>query len=300
MHHADHETPSKENLPLETMTANIDTLEVQPTRDTEPPKKAVQDITTVTFCGCGFLGVYLVGAATYLQDNVPSLLRGHLAGSSVGSLIATCVACDVPLQILRENLLSTARMSRKYILGSFNPFFSLEDSLLQCTLRALPEDAHIRASGRVFLSLTRVSTLANEIVSEFNSRDELIQALICCCFLPGLSGYSVPSFRGRRYIDGGLTNNTPMKGEETLAINAFSGDFDIMPDEGGDLLGQLLPRVFGVSMTRTNLRKVFSALLPPTPEELDKFYYFGYADAQKFAPVAGGGRRKSFLNNFFG
>lgn len=38
-----HETPSKENLPLETMTANIDTLEVQPTRDTEPPKKAVQE-----------------------------------------------------------------------------------------------------------------------------------------------------------------------------------------------------------------------------------------------------------------
>ncbi|XP_042871177.1 uncharacterized protein LOC122252655 isoform X2 [Penaeus japonicus] len=300
LHHDEHEAPNETTLPLETMTANIDTLEVQPPRDTEPPKKTVQNITTVTFCGCGFLGVYLVGAATYLQDHVPVLLRGRLAGSSVGSLIATCIACDVPLQILRENLLSTARMSRKYILGAFNPFFSLEDSLLKCTLRALPEDAHIRASGRVFLSLTRVSSLTNEIVSEFNSRDELIQALICCCFLPGLSGYTVPTFRGRRYIDGGLTNNNPLKNEETLAINAFSGDFDIMPEEDEDFLGQILPRIFDVSATRTNMRKVFRALLPPSPEELDKYYYYGYADAQKFMPVAGGSRRKSFLNNFFG
>lgn len=57
-------------------------------------------IKAVTFCGCGFLGIYLVGAATCLQQHRPRLLQGPLGGSSVGSLIATCLVCDVPLQVL--------------------------------------------------------------------------------------------------------------------------------------------------------------------------------------------------------
>ena len=59
----------------------------------------VHSITAVTFCGCGFLGVYLVGVATYMQQHTPKILRGRLGGSSVGSLIATCLACDVPLEV---------------------------------------------------------------------------------------------------------------------------------------------------------------------------------------------------------
>lgn len=39
----------------------------------------------------------------------------------------------------------------------------------------LPEDAHIRVSGKVHISLTRVYDRQNVIVSQFDSREELIE-----------------------------------------------------------------------------------------------------------------------------
>ncbi|KAK8730299.1 hypothetical protein OTU49_008204, partial [Cherax quadricarinatus] len=106
--------------------------------------------------------MYQIGAATYLQEHVPQLLQGRLGGSSVGSLLATTIVCGIPLQLVRETLLKTAKASRAHTLGPFSPFFPLEEPLLKNLLEMLPEDAHIRASGRLHLSLTRASTLENE------------------------------------------------------------------------------------------------------------------------------------------
>ncbi|XP_071527198.1 uncharacterized protein [Panulirus ornatus] len=248
----------------------------------EKIKKPLGSIKAVTFCGCGFLGVYLVGAATCLKENAPSLLRGKLAGSSVGSLIATCIVCDVPLQVLRETLLKTAKVSRSYILGSFNPFFPLEEPLLRNLLEMLPEDAHIRATGRLHLSLTRASTLTNEVVSEYKTRDELLRAVLCCCFLPGISGFSLPTFQGRRYIDGGMSNNMPLKSPTTLSINAFAGEFDICPVNDGKNYGPTSAFNQTLEMSPDNLRKFFLALVPPEPEDLDVYYDQGYADTLKY------------------
>lgn len=242
-------------------------------------KKSVDDVTAVTFCGCGFLGVYLVGVATYMQHHTPKILRGRLGGSSVGSLIATCLACDVPLEVVRKSIIETAKASREYILGAFNPLFPLEEPLLRSLLELLPEDAHIRASGRLYLSLTRASTLTNEVVSQYETRDELLRAVLCCCFLPGVSGFSVPTFQGRKYIDGGMSNNMPLKGPFTISVNAFAGGFDICPEE---------PNSYGptsafnqtIEMSADNFRKFFQALLPPT--DLDTYYAQGYDDAKKY------------------
>lgn len=39
-----------------------------------------------------------------------------------------------------------------------------------------------------------------QVVSEYKTRDELLRAVLCCCFLPGISGFSVPNFQGRRLV----------------------------------------------------------------------------------------------------
>ncbi|XP_042214980.1 uncharacterized protein LOC121861384 isoform X2 [Homarus americanus] len=245
-------------------------------------KKKLESITAVTFCGCGFLGGYLVGAATYIQEHAPGLLRGRLGGSSVGSLIATCIVCDVPLQAVRETILKTAKASRAYLFGPLSPFFPLEEPLLKNLLKMLPEDAHIRASGRLFLSLTRASTLTNEVVSEYKTRDELVRAVLCCCFLPGISGFSAPTFQGRRYVDGGMSNNMPLKGPTTLSINVFAGEFDISPDEDDTNYGPTTVFNQTLEMSMENLRKFYLAIVPPESEELDVYYDRGYADARKY------------------
>ncbi|XP_050713001.1 patatin-like phospholipase domain-containing protein 2 isoform X2 [Eriocheir sinensis] len=242
-------------------------------------KKNIDDVTAVTFCGCGFLGVYLVGVATYMQQHVPQILRGRLGGSSVGSLIATCLACDVPIEVVRKSINETAEAARQYTFGVFNPFYPLEEPLLGKLLELLPEDAHIRASGRLYLSLTRASTLTNEVVCEYATRDELLRAVLCCCFLPGVSGFSVPTFQGHKYIDGGMSNNMPLKGPSNISVNVFAGEFDICPEEQKSY-GLTTAFNQSVEMSSQNVKKFFQALLPPI--DLDDYYEQGYLDAKKY------------------
>ena len=42
-------------------------------------------------------------------------------------------------------------------------------------LQFLPDDAHIRVNGKLHISLTRVYDGKNVIVSQFNSKDDLMQ-----------------------------------------------------------------------------------------------------------------------------
>ena len=85
--------------------------------------------------------------------------------------------------------------------------------LVESTLdRMLPEDAHKRCSGRLGLSVTRLSwsSLDNEFVSEFHSRLDLIRAVCAGCFIPLWSGaWLAPKFRGAHYVDGAYSDNEP-------------------------------------------------------------------------------------------
>lgn len=68
-----------------------------------------------------------------------------------------------------------AKQARKHKLGPLHPSFNLLQFVKDSLLSSLPEDAHARASGKLCVSLTRVSNGRNVLVSEFNSREELIE-----------------------------------------------------------------------------------------------------------------------------
>lgn len=81
-----------------------------------------------------------------------------------------------------------AREARRHRLGPLHPSFDLLRLVKHALLGRLPEDAHARASGRLCVSLTRASDGRNVLVSDFHSREELIEvpeafappiALIC-------------------------------------------------------------------------------------------------------------------------
>ena len=42
----------------------------------------------------------------------------------------------------------------------------------------LPDDAHLRATGRVFISITDTSNNKNMIVSEYDSKEDLIEVRV--------------------------------------------------------------------------------------------------------------------------
>lgn len=73
------------------------------------------------------------------------------------------------------NIIEVSKEARKRFLGPLHPSFNLVKTIRGCLVKTLPADSHERASGRLGISLTRVSDGENVIISQFSSKDELIQ-----------------------------------------------------------------------------------------------------------------------------
>lgn len=72
-------------------------------------------------------------------------------------------------------MLNLARRARRHPLGVLHPAFGLLRLVRDSLLQRLPADAHLRASGRLCVSLTRLADGTNLLVSHFDSREELVQ-----------------------------------------------------------------------------------------------------------------------------
>lgn len=94
--------------------------------------------------------------------------------------------------------------ARRYSLGPFSPSFNIQTCLLEGLQKHLPDDAHKRVNGRLHISLTRVYDGKNVIISEFESREEVLQALLCACFIPGFSGILPPRNLSQKWCHCGI------------------------------------------------------------------------------------------------
>ncbi|XP_053954534.1 patatin-like phospholipase domain-containing protein 2 isoform X2 [Anastrepha ludens] len=172
--------------------------------------------------------------------------------------------------------------ARRHSLGPFSPSFNIQTCLYEGLQKHLPEDAHKRVNGRLHISLTRVHDGKNVIISEFNSRDELLQALLCACFIPGFSGIFPPRFRGVRYMDGAFSNNLPILDENTITVSPFCGESDICPRDQSSQLFHLNWANTSIEISRQNVNRFVRILFPPRPEFLSKFCQQGFDDAMQF------------------
>lgn len=176
-----------------------------------------------------------------------------------------------------------AKEARKRNLGPLHPTFNLVKVIKTGLDRDLPSDAHTLASGRLCVSLTRVSDGENVLVSEFNSKDELIQALICSCFIPIYCGLIPPSFKGVRYVDGGISDNLPQSElKNTITISPFSGESDICPRDNSTSFHELRFTNTSIQMNLGNMYRLSRALFPPEPKVLAEMCQSGYSDALRF------------------
>uniref|UniRef100_A0A8C7ECX3 Patatin like phospholipase domain containing 1 n=1 Tax=Nothoprocta perdicaria TaxID=30464 RepID=A0A8C7ECX3_NOTPE len=242
---------------------------------------------SLSFSGSGFLVLYQVGVVQSLLELAPELLRSacKVYGSSAGSLIAAAVVCGTNLgKRIIEYFFESAREVRKTILGPLSPKCSLLRNIRSLLQRTLPENSHQVASGRLHISLTRVVDGQNVMVSEFNSKEDLIQALLCSCFLPIYCGFIPPSYRGVRYVDGGFTGLQPVSSleEAVITVSPFTGELDICPRD--------CPAIFycfqifngSIQISIENLCRISYALFPPSCVILDDMYFQGYQDTALF------------------
>lgn len=237
---------------------------------------------SLSFSASGFLVLYQIGAVKALLDLAPEILKSapQVYGSSAGSLIAAAVVFRVHLDKLQKIILDAVIEARKTIFGPFFPTFNLLKILRKALLNILPDNAHQVATGRLNVALTRLSDGKNILVSDFKSKEEVMQALICSCFIPFYCGFVPPTFRGVRYIDGGLTNFLPQFNVwSVVTVSPFTGEIDICPRDCplSHLCFQIFNTTFQLSVP--NICRVSNALFPPPTNVLNNFYRNGYKDA---------------------
>ncbi|XP_077155608.1 omega-hydroxyceramide transacylase-like isoform X2 [Ranitomeya variabilis] len=153
---------------------------------------------SLSFSGSGYLSLYQIGAVKALLHLAPDILTSapKVYGASAGSLVAAAVVFQVNLDELQNIILDAAIEARKSIFGPFFGAFNLGTIFRRALLNFLPDNAHLVATGRLNVALTRLSDGKNILVSDFKSKDEVIQALICSCFVPFYCGFVPPTFQG--------------------------------------------------------------------------------------------------------
>ena len=88
-----------------------------------------------------------------------------------------------------DNVLRLVQKARSRLLGPFHPFFDLHGYMNERMHKVLPANIHELASGRLHVSLTRVWDKTNVIISEFKSKEEVIE--VCCVQVQVLHGSDV-------------------------------------------------------------------------------------------------------------
>uniref|UniRef100_A0A452HM13 PNPLA domain-containing protein n=1 Tax=Gopherus agassizii TaxID=38772 RepID=A0A452HM13_9SAUR len=229
---------------------------------------------SLSFSGSGFLALYQIGVVQSLLELAPEILKSasKVYGASAGSLIAAAVD-------LKESFHEAVRDARKTILGPLSPGCNMLCTIQKRLYKMLPENSHQVASGRLHISLTRVMDGQNVMVSEFSSKEDLIQALICSCFVPIYCGFIPPSFRGVRYVDGGFTNLQPCSDlEAVITVSPFTGELDICPRDCPAIFYSFQIFNSSIQISVENLCRISYALFPPSY----LFFFRGYQDAVLF------------------
>lgn len=171
----------------------------------------------ITFGGCGGMYNYCLGIAAVIQDYLSErdeknrlIIPGTLfSGSSAGCFPALILALGLPVRELFNiwNIPLLDEVNKSY----FKSLFRWNNIVRKHTMTNLPSDAYMRVSNNLNISLTRVRPWGNEMVSKFVSNKDLLDAIMASSHIPLIFGSGIMSkFRGEYYIDGSLTNSSPM------------------------------------------------------------------------------------------
>lgn len=112
-----------------------------------------------------------------LREHAPKFVAGlkTVAGASAGSLAALMLVSGMAVESTIESILLSSQRARSLWFRHMSPFFNLIEEIEKTLAAFLPDDAHILANGRLSISLTSCRDLKNVLVSQFDSKKDLIQ-----------------------------------------------------------------------------------------------------------------------------
>merc|ERR1712049_8072 len=246
-------------------------------------KEVNSDKICLSFAGSGFTGVYHIGVASCLQLCAPQLLRNKIGGSSPGAMFALAQTCDVPLEEVTRFVINLSMKARENTLGPFSPSFQLSEIVRRHLDSVLPDNVAEIVTGKLFVSITRLKSMKNLLVSEFRDKNDVIEAIVASSFVPVMSGLKPPEFRGEYALDGIYSDALPRLGDHTITVSPFSGEVSISPPE--ESRGHMsLPYGSGgsVHVSKHNVCKLKHSLIPPNIQKMKSFCEQGFSDARRF------------------
>ncbi|KAL6842910.1 hypothetical protein ACP4OV_027223 [Aristida adscensionis] len=227
-----------------------------------------------SFSAAGLLFPYHIGAAQCLIDRGYITETTPLAGSSAGAIICAVIASGNTMQDALQVTKVLADNCR-----SNGTAFRLGTVLREVLDKFLPDDLHIRCNGRIRVAITQLSWRPRGLlVDQFDSKEDVINAIITSSFIPGyLAPRPATFFRNRLCIDGGLTLfMPPTSASETVRICPFPASR--LGLEGIGISPDCNPE------NRASPRQLFNWALEPAEDEiLDRLYELGYQDAAIWA-----------------
>ncbi|XP_005379504.1 PREDICTED: patatin-like phospholipase domain-containing protein 5 isoform X1 [Chinchilla lanigera] len=245
---------------------------------------------SLSFAGSGYLGLYHVGVIHCLSRHAPHLIQGadRFYGSSAGALGAISIISSKSVDFCCSSVMAMVKHVEGLSLGIFHPAYAPIEYIRQRLRDTLPEDCHILASQRLGISLTHWPDGHNVIVTDFATKEELIQATICTLFLPLYCGTIPPEFRGERYMDGALSNSMPFASSpSTITISPYHGTGDICPQSPSASLHELNAFHASFQICTSNFYLGWMSLFPPKPEVVADISRQGYLDAHRFLEQRG-------------
>uniref|UniRef100_U3JKI6 PNPLA domain-containing protein n=1 Tax=Ficedula albicollis TaxID=59894 RepID=U3JKI6_FICAL len=203
---------------------------------------------SLLFRGVSFSIPYEVGVVAALQNLSPDILKSasRIYGSSSGSIVATTGLCGCDMGkgcrfffyiyiyiLLMEYGVAHVKTS---LLGLV-PGGRMIRLLRRLLNKFLPPNAHELVSGKLHIILTRLHDWRSVTVSEFASREELIQVGAATAAPSGRSwvtfaAWPRPTAQNPRMVwVGWVFKAHPVPGL-TITVSAFAGEYDICPKDG--------------------------------------------------------------------
>lgn len=184
--------------------------------------------------------------------------------------MSAIAASGVDPDVVWAHIPDIAALHRDLWLHNFTTVGSKCRFLLQ---DVLPEDAHERCTGRCFISITSLLPIPhNVILTEFESRDDLIDAVIASTYIPLWTFPGVCLHRGMVCVDGGVMNNLASLSPSSLRIG-------LDPEDAQDWGATFVP---SVPHPRRN------TFIPADDDGLEQMYDCGKRDIAVWLETAEG------------
>ncbi|XP_002735865.1 patatin-like phospholipase domain-containing protein 4 [Saccoglossus kowalevskii] len=282
----------------------------------------------VAFTGSSFMGALNAGSAQCLLDHGRDVSKDVQAygGVSSGSLIAAIMA--IAPNRLQDFLRSVHRMAEdisQLPSGALSKGYDMIVSLRNVLTELLPEDCHEKASGMLFLCFSELIPVdpyapltthdvdqgtsssvftrgpkrfqvgpyywqlgERMIASHYASKNELIETLLGCIYVPWFEGWQPPAINGRYMVDGSLSHRANLPEEvqfpfppgKLIRIHPNPKNHAKMRDKIAvgwvDTSGQRF------DISPLHMFRVGDGLFAPPQGNLEAYYVHGYEDATSF------------------